>query len=64
MSIFNDTTEAFLLMIVSFIGGFSVALVLTIVFLIEPMQGEAIKRGYAEWEIVNKNTGSTKFNWR
>jgi hypothetical protein len=42
----------------------AISIILVIIFWIEPMQGEAIKRGYAEWEIVNKNTGTTKFNWK
>ena len=63
MKSFSDI-ETLLFMLATFFVGMLVSLLIVIIFWIEPMQGEAIKRGYAEWEIVNKNTGTTKFNWK
>jgi hypothetical protein len=63
MKTFTDV-ETFIFMLITFFVGMTAALLIVIIFWIEPMQGEAIKRGYAEWEIVNKNTGTTKFNWK
>lgn len=63
MKTFTDV-ETFIFMLLTFFVGMAITIILVMVLWIEPMQGEAIKRGYAEWEIVNKNTGTTKFNWK
>ena len=34
-----------------------------IVYIIQPMQKEAVDKGFAIWEVTNNATGSTKFVW-
>lgn len=34
-----------------------------IVYVIQPMQKEAVDKGFAVWEVTNNATGSTQFMW-
>ena len=49
---------------VGFILGGLISLLLTIIFIVNPIKGEAIEKGYAEWKVVDNNTGETKFVWK
>lgn len=40
-----------------------VCTVLTIVFIIQPFNKEAVDRGFATWEVIDNSTGKTKFVW-
>lgn len=32
-------------------------------YIVQPFQKEAVDRGFANWEVTNNATGSTKFTW-
>lgn len=52
------------LIVFAFILGGLISLLLSIILLVNPIKGEAVEKGYAEWKVVDNNTGETKFVWK
>jgi len=48
----------------AFILGCLVTIVGVQTIVIDPMKNEAIKKGYASWEIVDNSTGRTQFKFK
>jgi hypothetical protein len=50
--------------VMAFILGCLVTLVSVNIIVIDPIKNEAIKKGYASWEIINNFTGKTQFKFK
>ncbi len=49
---------------IAFIFGCLIASLSVDIIVIDPIRREAIKRGYAYWEVVNESTGRTEFKFK
>lgn len=49
---------------ITFILGTLLSFLMFILLLLNPLKGEAVEKGYAEWKVVDNNTGETKFVWK
>lgn len=58
------TTDLIIISIIAFFLGGMVSLLLSIFLMVNPLKGEAVEKGYAEWKVVDNNTGETKFVWK
>ncbi len=61
---FPNNTDLIIISIIAFMLGGMVSLLLSIFLMLNPIKGEAVEKGYAEWKVVDNNTGETKFVWK
>jgi hypothetical protein len=61
---FPNNTDLIVISIIAFFLGGMVSLLLSILLMVGPLKGEAVEKGYAEWKVVDNNTGETKFAWK
>jgi hypothetical protein len=57
----NGSTESFL---IGLLSGIFVTIILMLIFTVDPLKKEAIKRGYAEMKLITPYDTEAVFTWK